>query len=216
MSNTKERNEGVTRGERTRENILDAAESVFANQSYAAARLEDVAQQVGIKRAAIVYYFRDKQALFEAVESRLFLGLIEAVSARLEPTENHQQQLLALIDSCLDFMVERPSLARLILRNIADVYPASASDPVQHSRPILEFFEQIVTAGQASDEFGPVNAMQLMQIVGGGILHYATTEQLLGDDHRYQMNDAETKEVFRDLLHKTALNLVSNAQSQVH
>jgi TetR/AcrR family transcriptional regulator len=201
--------EGGTRGERTRESILDAAESVFASQSYAAARLEDVAQLVGIKRAGIVYYFRDKQALFEAVESRLYLGLAQAVTARMDRAATHTEELLALVDSCLDFMVERPSLARLILRNIADVYPASASDPVQYSRPIVEFFERIVAAGQAAGEFGPVNAMQLMQIVGGGILHYATTERLLGESRRYSMDDTETKEVFRALLHKTTLHLVS-------
>ncbi len=64
MSNTTESQEGATRGEHTRISILDAAESIFANRSYMAARLEDVAQEVGIKRAAIVYHFRDKQALF--------------------------------------------------------------------------------------------------------------------------------------------------------
>lgn len=203
----------ATKGELTREKILDAAEVVFAEQSYAAARLEDVAQRVEIKRAAIVYYFRDKQALYEAVESRLFDALSVAISTRLRDATSHVEKLLALIDSCLDFMVARPSLARLILRNIADVHPAIAGDPVRYSRPIVEYWEQIVSAGLASGDFVPVNAVQLMQIVGGGTLHYATTEQLLGEDRRYSMADLETLEVFRALLHKTALNLVGVPQA---
>ena len=202
---------GATKGELTRQKILDAAEAVFADQSYAAARLEDVAQRVDIKRAAIVYYYRDKQALYEAVESRLFDALAVAISKRLEGTSSHVEKLLALIDSCLDFMVARPSLARLILRNIADVYPALAGDPVRYSRPIVEFWEQIITDGQASGDFGPINAMQLMQIVGGGTLHYATLEQLLGENRGYSMADSETLDVFRELLHKTALNLLGVA-----
>lgn len=212
MSNNEKARRSATKGELTREKILDAAEAVFADQSYAAARLEDVAQRVDIKRAAIVYYFRDKQALYDAVESRLFEALSLAITTRLESASGHADRLLALIDSCLDFMVLRPSLARLILRNIADVYPASGDDPVRYSRPIVEFWEQIVTAGQASGDFGPVNTIQLMQIVGGGTLHFATTEQLLGENRRYSKTDTDTLEVFRTLLHKTALNLVGVAR----
>ncbi len=63
------------RAEKTRGTILDAAEAVFAEKGFAAARLEDVAAIVGIRRASIVYYFRDKRDLYEAVLERLFSNL---------------------------------------------------------------------------------------------------------------------------------------------
>tara|TARA_R110002049_G_scaffold150602_5_gene313734 strand:- start:5336 stop:5974 length:639 start_codon:yes stop_codon:yes gene_type:complete len=196
-----------TRGEITRRKILDAAEEVFAEQSYAAARLEDVAQRVGIKRAAIVYYFRDKQELFDAVESGLYAALEAAIRSRLETATTHLDRLFALIDSSLDFLVERPSLAKLILRNIADSYPA-ASDPVRYSQSILRFWEEIVAAGQASGEFGPVDTMHVMQILGGSTLYFATTAELLGQDKQYNVTDPEVLNEFRAILHKTGESLL--------
>jgi AcrR family transcriptional regulator len=198
----------MSKGELTRQRILEAAEEVFAQQSYAAARLEDVAQRVGIKRAAIVYYFRDKQELYDCVEAGLFEALENAIRARLATAASGLDKLLALVDSSLDFMVEKPSLARFILRNIADRYPA-ATDPVRYSRAILHHWHQIVADGQASGEFGPVDAMQLMQIVGGATLHFATIEQLPGEDYVYSTRDAKVVQNFRALLHKTCRHLVA-------
>jgi TetR/AcrR family transcriptional regulator len=46
---------------RTRAAILDAAEALFSERGFDATRLEDVAERVGIRRASIVYYFKDKR-----------------------------------------------------------------------------------------------------------------------------------------------------------
>jgi TetR/AcrR family transcriptional regulator len=51
------------RAERTRRAILAAAEEHFAARGLAGTRLEDIAETVGIRRASIVYYFRDKHEL---------------------------------------------------------------------------------------------------------------------------------------------------------
>ena len=50
-----------------RQAILDAALSVFAERGYAAARLEDVAARVGVAKGTLYLYFKDKEALFEAL-----------------------------------------------------------------------------------------------------------------------------------------------------
>ena len=55
------------KADRTRAAVLDAAERLFARRGYAATRLEDVAEAVGVKRAALFYHFRDKQALYDAI-----------------------------------------------------------------------------------------------------------------------------------------------------
>src|SRR3546814_10910828 len=55
-----------SRAERTRAAILAAAEELFASRGFATTRLQDVADAVKMTRAALFYYFKDKQSLFDA------------------------------------------------------------------------------------------------------------------------------------------------------
>ena len=50
-----------------RQAILEAALSVFAERGFEAARLDDVAGRAGVAKGTLYLYFRDKQALFEAL-----------------------------------------------------------------------------------------------------------------------------------------------------
>ena len=64
-------------GRQTRAEILAAAERHFAERGEAA-RLEDIAADVGIRRAAIFHYFRDKEELYAA---RAYPPVLRAVGA---------------------------------------------------------------------------------------------------------------------------------------
>src|SRR5262245_18811860 len=50
-----------------RQAILDAALAVFAERGYEAARLDDVAAKAGVAKGTLYLYFKDKEALFEAL-----------------------------------------------------------------------------------------------------------------------------------------------------
>lgn len=51
----------------TEEQILNAARRVFTRKGFAAARMEDIAQEAGINRALLHYYFRSKDKMFDMV-----------------------------------------------------------------------------------------------------------------------------------------------------
>ena len=53
--------------ETRRQAILKAALSVFAARGFEAARLDDVAARAGVAKGTLYLYFRDKEALFEAL-----------------------------------------------------------------------------------------------------------------------------------------------------
>ncbi|MBN7796518.1 TetR/AcrR family transcriptional regulator [Parahaliea mediterranea] len=197
----------VSRGEQTRERILDAAETIFAEQDYSAARLEDVAQAVGIRRASIVYYFSGKQELYDAVEQRVFDAMMARTRQALDPDAPAIDRVLSLIDSWLDFMVERPTVPRLLLRDSANTYP-NASAPVRISAIALQAWEEVVRAGQASGELAPANPMHLLHLLGASPIYYAATGQLLGEERSYDPAAPEQLEAFRGLLHKSARALL--------
>lgn len=105
---------------RTRSAILAAAETLFAERGFEAARLEDVAEAVGIRRASIVYYFPDKAALYEAVLAEVLGAFLERMRDALSAPVPLAERIEAAVGAWVDFVGARPTLARLLLREVAD------------------------------------------------------------------------------------------------
>lgn len=188
------------RGETTRQAILDAAETVFAEVGFTTARLEDVAAAVGIRRPSIVYYFTTKQELYDAVEADIFAAMhgraIQRVAAEQAPID----KLIALLDGWLDFLVRRPTAARIIQRLVADVTPR-AGDPTQFSNILLRDVETVVNEGVALGAFRPLPPMHIVNAVGSSSLFYVCNGKQLGANRSYDAADPKELESFRDLLH---------------
>jgi AcrR family transcriptional regulator len=54
-------------GQQTRQALLDAALSLFAEKGYFGTSLRDIARHVGVRESALYNYFPSKESLFEAV-----------------------------------------------------------------------------------------------------------------------------------------------------
>ncbi len=125
------------RAERTREAILAAAERLFAERGFASARLEDVASRVGIRRASLLYYFRDKHELYDAVLASLLEGLHGRVATALRAGGGLDARIERAVSAWVDFVGERPALARIVLREAAG---ATAERPPAILRHVAGFY----------------------------------------------------------------------------
>lgn len=198
------------KGEITRQAILEAAEKVFADMGFAAARLEDVAQSVGIRRPSIVYYFTNKQELFDAVEDNIFKSLGRHVHDKSEKLTDPWERLLALLDGWLDFMVARPTAAKFIQRNVADVSPR-ASDPTQFSETVVADMERMIVEGQDKGAFAPVRPIHAINALGSSILYYVCNANQYGRERAYDAADPRELAAYRRLLHIMARALLKPA-----
>ncbi|SFB52141.1 transcriptional regulator, TetR family [Cohnella sp. OV330] len=57
----------VRNAERTKKNILDAAQKEFFDRGFKGARIESIAEKAGVKKQLIYHYFKGKAELLEAV-----------------------------------------------------------------------------------------------------------------------------------------------------
>ena len=191
------------RGDVTRQAILRAAERIFADVGYATARLEDVAVEVGIRRPSIVYYFPGKQELYDEIEADIFASMHEFVQDRLAGVTDPMQRLLALLDAWLDFLILRPTAARIIQRLIADHGPRG-DNPIEFSDSALRDLEAVIAAGMEKGDFAPVSAMHILQTISAGALMYVGNPAQLGAKREYDPADPEELARFRALQHKLA------------
>lgn len=190
-------------GSKTRERILDAAERIFAELDYSAARLEDVARAVGIRRASIIYYFPTKHDLYEAVQETAYSKMASFVRRRIDVGDSHSERLLALLDATLDFLVARPTLARIILRDCVTPYE-DADVAVRYSRRMLELWDRVVTEGQAAGAIVEAPPVFLMDALGSGIMFFAATAGVIGSTRHYDPAAPEQLEIYRKLMHAAA------------
>jgi TetR/AcrR family transcriptional regulator len=138
----------TSKAERTRAAVLAAAESLFAARGFEATRLEDVAEQVGIRRASIVYYFRDKRDLYESVLLDVFTGLLAEVRAVLDGGGPLAERVDAAVSAWVDYVARRPSFPRLLLREVLD---AGGEAPVLRTQtaPFFALVSRVLTRNAA-------------------------------------------------------------------
>jgi len=160
-----------SRGEETRAAILAAAERHFAERGFEAARLEDMAADVGIRRAAIFYHFSDKLELYAAVLDEALGGALGALPTRGSAAE----RLEAAMRGWIDYVARRPSVARLILREAASARPGVASPLVRAGGALVERLRALVDEGVASGELKPLtDPHRFISLMGATtVFHFA-------------------------------------------
>ena len=93
----------LTKGQKTRDAILDVAERLFGQGNFDSVSLRDVASQAGVLVGLIGYYFKSKEALFEAVATR---RAAESNRVRLEALRSYPEPT---VEQILDAFI-RPVL----------------------------------------------------------------------------------------------------------
>ena len=95
------------RGIDTRHKILDVAEREFARDGFAGAHLQHIAQQVGVQKTALYYYYASKAALYEAVLVRMLEAFDRTVSKAIGGPESPAIRLERLIDALNDLLSDQ-------------------------------------------------------------------------------------------------------------
>lgn len=86
----------------TRQQLLDAAERVFAVKGVSRTSLADIAQAAGTTRGAIYWHFKNKADLFNAMMDRITLPMESALCEHAQ--SESQDPLEQVVQSMLDVM----------------------------------------------------------------------------------------------------------------
>lgn len=110
--------ESLTKGERTRQRLLDAAEQLFAENGYSSTSLRDVASAAGIREPGIYNHFKGKEALYSEVLERALQPLADAITATVAHGAP-EAELLELPARLTDLLAEHPSMPALFQQALA-------------------------------------------------------------------------------------------------
>jgi TetR/AcrR family transcriptional regulator len=161
----------------TRNKILEVAEREFATYGYSGAHLQAIAEQVGVQKTALYYYFPSKAALYNAVLQHMLESLRDTVVRGLESGGSHAERFESLLGELNDLLAERPNYSKILFRIFVDRSPfdfGAARELVQDLiGRILRFYREGVDAG----EFRRLSARHLfMSLMGTVFFHYASAD----------------------------------------
>ena len=102
----------------TEEKILQAAKTVFQQKGFDGTRMQDIADEAGINKALLHYYFRSKDRLFEEVfrdAFRKFFPKVQEIMTSDIPLAN---KIESFIDKYIDLLIDNPILPIFILNEV--------------------------------------------------------------------------------------------------
>jgi AcrR family transcriptional regulator len=102
----------------TEERILKAAQSVFIRKGMEGSRMQEIADEAKINKALLHYYFRNKQKLFEAIFTNIFVQIFPNVKSLLLSEIPLEEKLGAFIEKYIDLLLKNPYLPAFVLKEI--------------------------------------------------------------------------------------------------
>jgi AcrR family transcriptional regulator len=102
----------------TEEKILSAAKKVFISKGMSGARMQDIADEAGINKALLHYYFRSKKKLFEVIFSEAAQKLFPKINSIFESDMPLFQKIEHFSGEYITVMAENPYLPLFVLNEI--------------------------------------------------------------------------------------------------
>jgi AcrR family transcriptional regulator len=97
----------------TRERIMVAALDLFGEQSYGMTTLQDIADRLGLTKAALYYYFKTKDELLNDI-SLPFMDELERIVAEAEARSGGPEAQRALIHSLTEHLLGRRAMVMVL------------------------------------------------------------------------------------------------------
>jgi len=102
----------------TEEKILEAARKVFVRKGMYGARMQDIADEAGINKALLHYYFKNKQKLFEEIFMEAAGQLFPRVNAIFISEEPLFTKIEKFCDEYITVVLANPYLPLFVLNEI--------------------------------------------------------------------------------------------------
>jgi len=190
----------------TEEQIIEAARKIFVKRGLDGARMQDIADEAGINKAMLHYYYRSKDKLFEIVFNEAFSKVVTPLGHILEGTRPIEEKIKEVIDHYITGISQVPYLPIFILTEVNQrpeiMIKRLNSQPSFGS--IMNFMKEVIEAGK-NGKIREVSPIQLfLNIVSLCIFPFVARPLIQGifqqDNVQFDMLVEERKKMVADVI----------------
>lgn len=187
----------LSKGERTRQAIEEAAYELFLEQGYSATSMRQIAEQAGIALGGIYNHFKGKDDIFEAIivdkhpYRKLLPAILEAEGGTVDEFVHNVMRII------LDELGDDPHYVNLMLIEIVEFKGKHGATLLRELAPkALPIFERLI---KTKDGFRVTNPAMLLRTFFGMILSYYLTEMIVADSVVSNLMPKNSAEVYVDI-----------------
>ena len=108
----------IPEGQDTEKKILAAARGVFHRRGFAGARMQEIADEAGINKALLHYYFRSKEQLFKVIFQEAMSHILPYIAQILSSELPLEEKIEKFVHGYIDTMAQHPYLPGFVLHEI--------------------------------------------------------------------------------------------------
>jgi TetR/AcrR family transcriptional regulator len=192
----------------TRELILDVALDRFGERGYDRTSLNEIADEVGIRRSSLLHHFPSKEALYRAVALRSFADWFTLVDDAVSDPGEGWPRVEKVLLVALRFFAQHPQFVRLASREAAEGRPIFWEELASGLRPLFDRAVRFLDGEMDAGRLCRYDARQLIFSIYGAILSYFSdgplVEALVGEDplgeELFQQRCRHVIDLFRNAL----------------
>ena len=102
----------------TEERILEAAKKVFLRKGYDGARMQEIADEAGVNKSLVHYYYRNKDTIFQSVFENAFVGLMAKVNEIFLSELSLTSKIETFLNYYISFLSQNSYLPLFILNGL--------------------------------------------------------------------------------------------------
>ena len=107
-----------TKKDSTEDKILEAAKNVFVAKGMEGARMQEIADEAGINKALLHYYFRSKERLFEAIFSEIIRLAFPKITRIAQSDQSFVNKIEQVIDAYIDLLIKHPFIPGFVMKEL--------------------------------------------------------------------------------------------------
>ena len=182
----------------TESGILDAAKRIFQHKGMMGARMQEIADEAGINKALLHYYFRSKQLLFEAVFKKAFSMLAPQLNEIMNADTSIFEKIRNFSNNYISFVIKHPYLPNFIIQELNRNPEFVQNLVAEKNFPNIAKFKKQVNDKVAEGAIKPIKAEQLfINIMALNIFPFIGAPLLKGfiniNDKKYEQLMEERK-----------------------
>ena len=102
----------------TENKILEAAKNIFLLKGMAGSRMQEIAEEAGINKALLHYYFRTKEKLFMAVFKSIVKKIIPAIQETIDSDISINEKIKIFVEKYTKTFIDHPYIPFFIIQEI--------------------------------------------------------------------------------------------------